>query len=161
MTLTDAEYAQVVEVQQLAAACVKFNDDRTGYQILNPEDPDGTPMLSVGSLEPDEVNAVAPLLAHATQIATEIARIACEQAFDETPPGTLETAPAMADAIASCIAESSGDYTLSLPGDGGELMPTTTIEADSAEEAFLDGLAAQLDDFAVHLEVVADALVNP
>lgn len=158
---TDAEYAQLIEVQQLAAACVKVNADRTGYQILNPEDPEGTPMLSVGSLDADEMNTLVPYLVHLTQIATEIAKVAHTQALAETTPGTIGVAPAMSAAIADCVDEDTGVYTLNLPDSGGEIMPATAITASSVEETLLDGFAAQLDDFATHLELYADALVNP
>ncbi len=161
MTLTNAQLAQKNTVMALAAACVKINDDRTGYMLLNPQDPEGSPVLSVTSVAAADMNEIQALLAPITSIVVEIAAIAFDQAVAETPPGTLETAPAMADAIASVITEDSGDYTLSLPDSGGVLVDAQAIEADSAAETFLDGVAAQMDAMATHLEIVADAIVNP
>lgn len=162
MTITDAELAQRTALEQLAAGCFKVDRGGGSYSILDPADPEGTPLVTVDSLTAAELTEVSAAFASAAVLAQDLARRAFQQALDEVTPGTRtpSASPAMSAQIANVVAESGGDYTIALSGSGGATLATFESPGSALATA-LASLETHIVTIAAQLEIEADAVVNP
>lgn len=162
---TSQQLAWHHQMRTLAARCHAWQEPAT-WQVLDPEDT-SIVLRSTTLLVQADIDEMHSMLNAFVSMAAGIAAVAVQQAIDNVPPGTLVIGnAAMGDIQAANAVKTGSDvYTLSVPGETGTIGAGTlggdVTVAGAAVITAVDLIRSGLNEFAIKMEIVADALINP